>query len=270
MHPSIAEYQKCLSLKERELTGQLKSKQVVKPLNCNKAIDKFCPNYFSKPTSKLHVCYNHFHVATNSSFSNLAEFQQHDKCMKMAETIFHKCKNILTKSCKSHNVRSFKTIRMNMDEVQSLIEKEPTLKIVHLVRDPRGVVNSRVGSGSKYISEEAKLLCSQMLINILECQKLKEKYPNNIFQVRYEDIAAAPIEQAQVIYNFTRNSPLPESVLSFLNKSMNSDINSGQMGTSRKNSTATAYMWRQKLSVTDQNVITNHCSSVLDKLNYKM
>ena len=85
-----------------------------------------------------------------------------------------------------------------------------------------------------------------------------------------EDIALAPLEQAQIIYNFTRHSPLPETVLSFLNKSMNSDSDNGYLGTSRKNATATAYLWRQRLSVTNQKVITNLCLSVLNKLNYKI
>ena len=61
------------------------------------------------------------------------------------------CTRILRKECLKSKVRIIKTIRTRLTWLVDILEEFPNLKIVHLVRDPRAVVNSliRVGKCKK-------------------------------------------------------------------------------------------------------------------------
>ena len=248
--------------------------KVVEPYLCKAQIAANCPSSFDRGTTKLEDCYNHFHGSPNPSVAALPGFQTYDECTRTAEKRVLQCKDVLTESCKRYKVRSFKTIRMSMEIVGEMIEQEPELKFVYLVRDPRGIVQSRNSIkemsilANHDIGKEAAALCHRMLLDNEIYSQLATKYPHNILRVRYEDITAEPKEQAQKIYSFARNSELPDTINEFLRKSMNSTKEGGTYGTARKNATATAYKWRTKLTEFQLEDINNKCKTVLDILGY--
>ena len=53
------------------------------------------------------------------------------------------CLPVLSRHCFSANVSVAKTVRLSMKMAGSLLQKDPKVKVIHLVRDPRGVLHSR-------------------------------------------------------------------------------------------------------------------------------
>ena len=187
-----------------------------------------------------------------------------------------RCTKPLIESCKQRHVRSFKTIRMSMEMMEILIKQEPSLKIIHLVRDPRGILNSRLALhfvshlAESKIDREAKALCHRMLFDIDEYSRLKNKYPNNIVQLRYEDIAILPEANANFLYQFTRGIAVPEQMTSFIKNITHAQNEDDIYGTGRKDSAATAYQWKTTLSAQNQRIIAKTiCKYVIEKLKYK-
>ena len=196
--------------------------------------------------------------------------------MDEAEKRALECRDILTKECLQQKVRSFKAIRLSMEMLEAMIRKEPELRIVYLVRDPRGIVNSRVATrelsatSGKKLQKEAEVLCHRMAFDTLLYEDLVSRFPLNFLRLHYEDIATQPMEQAERIYKFIRDISLPDTVRAFIQKSMHASNNDGSYGTSRKNATATAFSWRTKLPAHEIAGINSVCGSVIQKLNYTL
>jgi hypothetical protein len=267
--PSTNVYTNCL-------TGALPDKTVTHPRDCKNTIADYCPGYFDKTGKTAEKCFNHFHVKPDPEFVELPVFREHEDCMRKAESRAAECKPLLTEACLAQKVRSFKTIRLSMEMLEAMIRKEPDLRIVYLVRDPRGILKSRQATGEmsvvsgKDLLKEAKVLCHRMGFDTEVYAVLVQQYPRNILRVRYEDIAAAPVEQAQRIYTFIRAITLPETVRAFIEKSMNAETNDGWFGTSRRNATATAYSWRTKLTKQQIESMNNLCETVIKDLGYTL
>ena len=104
------------------------------------------------------------------------------------------CKNVLLgdaacfnpelyyKVCPIFPIRLIKTVRMRVRETEKLLldtQLGKTLKIVILVRDPRGVMNSRSSMywcQSKSCYDPATV-CEYLHADVLAAHKLKKKYP---------------------------------------------------------------------------------------------
>ena len=50
---------------------------------------------------------------------------------------------MLRKACTSAKVSIAKTVRLSMEEAETLLKADSKFKVIHLVRDPRGVLKSR-------------------------------------------------------------------------------------------------------------------------------
>ena len=77
-----------------------------------------------------------------------------------------------------------------------------------------------------------------------------------------------PVQEAENIYRFTQNTPIPLSVRRYLHKTTNAVADGGNFDTRRANATATAFKWQQVLSkktIADINVM---CEDVIKKLGY--
>ena len=248
------------------------------PFTCKKDVDiqNYCPSYFTMTDDKLSACYDHFHGTPNSKFAKSKTFKLLDMCLETSRTRLSECRSYITQSCLDSKVRSFKTIRLTMELVDDLFSLDPSIKIMYLVRDPRGIVNSRSSinetsiQANSSIAKEAQALCDRMSRDFEEYERLIEKYPGSIYFIRYEDIAESPLERAQDIYSFVRSSGLSESVEDFLRRNVNSHDDGKNFGTHRQNSKKTAYKWREKLSADRIESIKEHCKEIIEKLGYEL
>ena len=57
------------------------------------------------------------------------------------------CMNTYLKGpCQQSHVRAIKTVRGTMEEAEALMISDSSFKVIHLLRDPRGVTRSRLNA----------------------------------------------------------------------------------------------------------------------------
>ncbi|XP_076442693.1 carbohydrate sulfotransferase 1-like [Babylonia areolata] len=113
--------------------------------------------------------------------------------------------------CQASRVTVVKTLRLGMAQALNLLEADPGVKVVHLVRDPRGILNSRQVTGIGLSSgETAGELCSRVLQDVRDSVPVRTMYPGRILTVRYEDLTADPLGYAEHLLKFTGLDFSPE------------------------------------------------------------
>merc|ERR1711981_150805 len=96
-----------------------------------------------------------------------------------------------------------KVIRLNkLEDLPISIKDDPTFKILYLVRDPRGMANSRFNLKSNKWTPENLRKLDTICSNHHKFLNSKATIKSKIFTVRYEDFALNPVPIAEQIYDF--------------------------------------------------------------------
>ena len=238
---------------------------------------------------ELDQCYKHA-VKQDGSVDHVTDRHQVDpkcpqeadiKCMKqcMAAMYNHMkpCERFLNNAkekCQSKKVVGIKAIRMPMSLVGDILKKDPGIKVIHYIRDPRGIVLSRRESSylisavsKKSWTREITLLCNKMQDDYIARKQLEIRFPNSILSIKYEQFAKEPLETGKLVYNHI-GQPFPENLQDWLYKSTHESGKERKFGTFRKNSTKTAYRWKEKLPKEVIEKWTKPCKHVLHDLGY--
>ncbi|KAH7964367.1 hypothetical protein HPB51_027399 [Rhipicephalus microplus] len=178
--------------------------------------------------------------------------------------------------CSRAPAQVMKVTRLPMSHVRDWLRSNPdiagTVKIVHLVRDPRGIVASRRRVAWCNKSEACMhqdSVCSEVRADLYSYEELKKVLPNSTHRLRYEDLALNPNGEAVRLFDvlglkYTRH------VTRFLKTHTRSrKDNSLYPHSTRRNSSIVAFQWRTKLSYEDVVNIQRSCSDVLLRLGYK-
>ena len=201
--------------------------------------------------------------------------------------------NIATQNCMKHSTRVIKTIRIgHIEEIWSMMLQG--LKVIQVVRDPRGVFMSRIKLKTKYNLElitypgvlqiEARDLCTRAVDDVRFIRNAYLTHPNviknNYLLVRYEDLTANATQNLYQIYNFIGLEP-DESVSTWAKhatdavKHQSADLTneeqerqSGDFGTIRDNPKETALAWRNKIPSDLLAAIDEECGDYYDIFNY--
>ena len=221
-----------------------------------------------------------FYINTSRNISSaLAPFLSYVDCSQAIRDVVDTCAVLMEDSCRQTHLRTAKVLRMHMKDVEGIIQKHPTLKIIHLIRDPRAIVLSRIKSNhSRFRSMvfmsntlkqmgEAKYLCLKMYSDIMERRELELKYPNVFLEVKYESIAANPIGYATKIYGHIHES-LPESLTEWLHNATHADVDGNAFSTVRKSSSTTANAWKSD-PLLEKKVIDVRCEELLQLAGYE-
>ncbi|CAK8684180.1 unnamed protein product [Clavelina lepadiformis] len=156
------------------------------------------------------------------------------------------------------------------------------VKVIHLVRDPRAVIQSRKFLSALYhpektyvIQDESRRICQRHLQNLkfANCVQTfcdsnatfwKEKY----LRLRYEDVSLRPLDAAKAVYDFVGLNFEP-GVKTWIKKNTeNSPKNSNPFSTSRNSSEAMS-RWRKHLKFEEMLEIQEECKEVMKILNYR-
>ncbi|XP_071493514.1 carbohydrate sulfotransferase 1-like [Diadema antillarum] len=254
----------------------------------------------------LHTLYNMSRCQFSQTFANimrqwggkrenrlLAPYCSHSgPCSDVSPRLLHDL-------CLPHKNRiAIKTIRADIRHLRSLVDEFGIdVRIIHLVRDPRGTTNSRMhyelknvdSSGGKRTKKSVpasdaqnyqvfrKLVrrnvpnyCRWMERNLLTAKEWSSWLQGRYTLVRYEDFTSAPISMTREIYSFL-GLDLPYLVESFIHdatKPMSETNDDRGLFYQRKNSAITASKWRTILSPAQVNEIEEICGKAMDLAGY--
>ena len=143
------------------------------------------------------------------------------------------------------------------------------MKIIHLFRDPRAIINSRIKTSwypKMALISNAEGLCHKMLYDFSEGQKLYSRYPGRFRFVYYEDLNYRPFEKVKLLYTYLGMS-LDESKYSVVGSI--SVFKSNKTESEKERETNTAYWWRKSLDWSLLQQIDEKCVGVYNALGYK-
>ncbi len=133
----------------------------------------------------------------------------------------------LTNTCLNSRVRAIKTVRATSDIVEPLLQKDPDFRVIHLMRDPRGVVKSRMASswsqGRYEKNDPGKLgsvFCQRALKDHGDLELLKNRYPQTGLTVVLENFVRYPERQTRAIFEDFLQLPASKTMLDKLDRTM--------------------------------------------------
>ena len=247
-------------------------------LDCYRLLEDECPLPFNK---NVEFCYQSLRDAkrqnTGYSFKKYRKsgnsFDKYVTCMTRLHHQITPCITELEDSCKAAATRAIKTIRLDMSFVRQLLATEPAIRVVHLVRDPRGMLLSSRKMPNRVVDySAASYICKRLWANINDILWLNRNFPGSSLEIRYEDLAMDLQEVSSAIYNHARiSSKLKDGYLStWLDKITSSSNNVGTFRTFRSNSSVEAYDWMTQLNTTERQIIESvpECVTIIEKLKY--
>jgi len=161
---------------------------------------------------------------------------QHKTCMQRIRTAINdNCVHLFVDVCRRSRLRAVKVVRASMRSMERMLHDVPNVRVIHLVRDPRGVALSRVNlhesvrsawtnSASRndrheMIVREAMVYCQTVVEDVRKRKILEQQYPGQIMTVVYDDVVRDPRRSVREIYEFL-DLRVDESVYSRLNATL--------------------------------------------------
>lgn len=204
---------------------------------------------------------------------------------KNVDVVYENWKNF----CQQQEIIATKVIRLydlEMVEVLKTLSSEflDNFRIIFLVRDPRGMYNSRIKTvggwtnTKRWRNDNIKIQCSPAMssINYIDSERgtwLRDK----ILFIRYEDIAIQPEIYVKKIYDFigcqtdqgdqntcgyntiTNNFLKLTHTNQTLNQVENMSDKKKAHSTGHRNSNEVAYKWLKEIDFSEMKIIQDHC-----------
>ncbi|CAH1798869.1 unnamed protein product [Owenia fusiformis] len=156
--------------------------------NLPRECDVMKGGHLEKKKSARYIYMEGFSKCMQSNEANPYGMEKIDHCIQGAIGL-----------CKSRSVLLAKLVRGTMEGLSHFLNtlKCPdNVKVIHLLRDPRGAINSRVSTRWTHFpncSQSEKYdfisaMCQRIQKDINIRHELEKKYPNMFVQVRYEDL----------------------------------------------------------------------------------
>ena len=207
--------------------------------------------------------------------------------------------SFINEICANASMRLIKVVRLHMRQVKEFIARENNmarikvysqsvnsslipngLKVVLLVRDPRGILNSRWDPSIRWWCKggcgNPSVLCHEMEQDVKEFHQLHSQDPDRFTLIRYEDLALNPEKEAVSLFQRLSVPFSYKSLREFL--SSHTSVTQGKEGektspySTKRNSSITALDWMNKLSAKEVSSIQEvpACARVIQRLGYQM
>ena len=182
-----------------------------------------------------------------------------------------------------HSVTKLAIVRVSERKLSNIFPRiiydnpDTEIKILHVVRDPRGSINSRINLGWIKDVDKAKNFpawprdtCEGIIQNVKFGASLEGSLKNNYMLVRYRDIAFSPVLTAMKIYKFA-GFEMQENLIRWITQATNPsketlDKEAKKRFSSFRNSTANVEKWRQESPIERTRIIEQECGELLDLL----
>lgn len=188
---------------------------------------------------------------------------------KYQKTSRNYCIQELQTICEKSQTRIMKTIRLSMDLVSILLDVLPNLKVIHLIRDPRGLTNSRLNGPFKMTRQlytHSLDTCNRIQEDVDYNRKLKHEYPDRITIVLYEALAERPYDGAEFIYKFLKIEVTWPVIYWVFNSTHARSDKTYYFASVRTDAVASAYRWRTEMKYSDVGTVDRVCTNLYSTL----
>ena len=232
--------------------------------------NSYCGKRFGRrPPGRIEQCRRLLANEINATSADLRPryarmFDAYSSCFRSyRRRVDANCTKLLQKAIAGRRLRATKVVRATMSSMEPLLRALPSLRLIHLVRDPRSVTLSRSKfgpsgngaytqrirekNGSHFVAE-ASLYCHHVIADLRSRRTLERQFPGRIMFMRYEDVVANPEQRFRDIYKLL-DEPVPTATMNQLQKM----AVRGQ----KRNLTI---KWQKVLTSTDQKEIVHRCS----------
>lgn len=180
----------------------------------------------------------------------------------------------VTYVCNKHKHITIKMIRMYSLSALEDVIRDPDLnvKVLHLVRDPRGIYTSRVKAEHKPLTlgealdHDVTYTCRRMKRNLAFLTEMPDWLQGRYLRVRYEDLAQDPKIWSQRLYDFSGLGPVPSAVTQWI--SANTHGSNSDAYSTQRNSSSTAQAWRKGVPLDIVQRMQDICRPLLGDLGY--
>ncbi|KAL7640878.1 UNVERIFIED_CONTAM: hypothetical protein RMT77_008015 [Armadillidium vulgare] len=152
----------------------------------------------------------------------------------------------LNDDCRNSGLLLIKNIRTRLKIVRDVLRTNKDLKIIHLIRDPRGSLWS-IKRFKWGVSEESR--CKDFADDLKAFNGLKKRFPQRIINVSYELFSKEPLRETKRIFKFLFNlNDIPEVTANFLKEHLSPEADVTGVMSTFKNATSQYQLWRRKIS----------------------
>ncbi|KAM3966569.1 carbohydrate sulfotransferase 4 [Aphomia sociella] len=175
------------------------------------------------------------------------------------------------KFCKLFPFQSMKIVRVRLRLVEEILEdKDLNVKVILLIRDPRGVMQSRQHRDFCQPAPDCwrpELLCADMISDYVAAGRLLPKYSDRLMVLRYEELALNPNVTSYKLLKFLGLSVTP-SIEEFLHSHTNVEV-AGVSSTFRV-SRDVPFKWKNVLNFSYVEEIQTLCKEAMDLWGYEL
>ncbi len=120
---------------------------------------------------------------------------------------------LFNQTCHLFPMRIAKTVRLRVAATERLLSdpRLPNLRVVVLVRDPRGVMSSRAAMDwcGRDACADPATACRHLSADIEAAHDLSSRYPGRVILLRYEDLSLDPYGVTDALLKFLDLPPSP-------------------------------------------------------------
>uniref|UniRef100_H2XJN5 Sulfotransferase n=1 Tax=Ciona intestinalis TaxID=7719 RepID=H2XJN5_CIOIN len=231
---------------------------------------------------KNNICFEERHLPLLARYESACQQSNYSNCQLPLKP------TIISAICSKSKLVVYKILRVcELQNLAHLIKTEDLdIRIVHLVRDPRAILSSRMKliedqTNNETLKAEAKTLCNRLRKNIrfsnsywkgetLICNTPFLSQNGEYMRIRHEDITTNPMQVVREIYRFV-DEPVPHSIqdwtFTFVHFFCENIIHQIEFSTVRKPSDV-LNKWRRALNFPTVQLIQAECLDVLQNLGY--
>lgn len=195
----------------------------------------------------------------------------------------------IQEACKTYNYIVIKEVRLFDLKVLYPLLQDPSLnlKILHLVRDPRAVfqsrlkVTSQLSHDSNIILKGTKVKKADASFKVMEkvCKSQAEIYETALYgtlgklhkrymMVRYEDIVQDPLGKSEEIYTFAK-LPFTPKLKNWIHNMTHGKGSGSSFVITSRNALNTSRAWRTSLPYESIERVQNICRDAMTSFRYK-
>ena len=151
--------------------------------------------------------------------------------------------------------------------IREILDADKSLRIVHLVRDPRRVIASMKKAGwmkGKNFTKQVQYVCGIVWSNIKHVQNESIYYKNRYKLLVFGDMMLDPFSTVEELYDFLKLGPVPGSIFSWIEKNTMGEVK-GKYGTYQTRRNSTEVLTRKvDFPKFEELVIGKYCADVVN------